>query len=127
MIRQARRIRKVLGGGMRQAGIIAAAGLYALQNNIDRLSEDHHLAKSIETLLNQRDFVSDVLPVETNIVVFELNNAHDVSNFLNCLKESNILAFQVGNQRVRFVTHLDIPKDGLYQIEKALSSYSSSL
>ncbi len=126
IIRQARRIRKVLGGGMRQVGVIAAAGLFALQNNIDRLGEDHHLAKSIESLLNRTDFVSGVLPVETNIIVFELNNALDVSNFLNHLKESNILAFQVGNQRVRFVTHLDIPKDALYQIEKALNGYSPS-
>ena len=127
MINQARRIRKVLGGGMRQTGVIAAAGLFTLQNNINRLIEDHQLAKSIESLLNRTDFVSGVLPVETNIIVFELNNHIDISNFLNYLKESNILAFQVGNQRVRFVTHLDIPKDGLQQIEKALKGYSLSL
>jgi len=127
MIRQAKRIRKVLGGGMRQAGVIAAAGLYALQNNVDRLSVDHHVAKSIATLLTQTDFVSGVLPVETNIIVFELKDGIEISNFLNYLKELEILAFQVSPKQVRFVTHLDMPKTAITAIEDALNSYSSSL
>ena len=127
LIDKARRIRKVMGGGMRQAGLIASAGLFARQNNVERLVEDHVLAKSIETLLNDTDFVANVLPVETNIIVFELNAGIDVPNFLNHLKEAEILAFQVGPKQVRLVTHLDIPKTAITGIEDALSSYSSSL
>lgn len=124
---KARRIRKVMGGGMRQAGVIAAAGLYAMRNNIDRLEDDHKLAKSIETLLNQTDFVASVLPVETNIIVFELVEKIDVPKFLEHLKRCNILAFQVGQHKVRFVTHLGITSTALNQIQIALTSYSSSL
>lgn len=124
---KARRIRKVMGGGMRQAGVIAAAGLYAMRNNIDRLEDDHKLAKSIETLLNQTDIVASVLPVETNIIVFELVEKIDVPKFLEHLKRCNILAFQVGQHKVRFVTHLGITSTALNQIQIALTSYSSSL
>ncbi len=122
-IEKARRIRKVLGGGMRQAGLIAAAGLYALENHIDRLSEDHELAKTLEQTLKACEYVLQVLPVETNIVVFELNQEIDVSNFLEHLKSRGVLAFQVGQNHVRFVTHLNLPSETRTELKEALLSY----
>jgi len=126
LINKAVRIRKVLGGGMRQAGFLAAAGLYALQNNVSRISEDHSLAKEIESVLDSTDYVSQVLPSETNIVVFELNEFISVPHFLNHLKKSEIFAFEVGTQMVRFVTHLDLPSNSIHVITTSLSSYSAS-
>lgn len=126
-IERAKRVRKVLGGGMRQAGVIAAAGLYALENHVERLANDHNLAKQIERVLLESECVKDVLQVETNIVVFELKSEVPVGHFLQHLKNRNIHAFQVGPNHVRFVTHLDIRPDALKSINEAVSSYSSSL
>ncbi|MCB9186042.1 MAG: aminotransferase class I/II-fold pyridoxal phosphate-dependent enzyme [Flavobacteriales bacterium] len=125
LIEKAKRIRKVLGGGMRQAGVIASAGMYALQNHVERLTDDHELAKAIQKLLENSELVSAVLPVETNIVVFELKPNVSVQNLLEYLKTKGILAFQVGPQRIRFVTHLDLPKSTLEILTSALNSYSS--
>ena len=126
LIGKALRIRKVLGGGMRQAGFMAAAGLYALQNKIHRLSEDHLFASQLETTLNSLDYVSEVRPVETNIVVFELIESINVPHFLEHLKSNEILAFEIGRQRIRFVTHLDLPFGSLEKVVAALKSYSLS-
>lgn len=124
LVQRAYRIRKVLGGGMRQAGYLAAAGLYALKNNVDRLAIDHLLATKIGDILNSCNYISDVLEVETNMVVFELKTTVKTSDFLGHLEEKEILAFEVGPQRVRFVTHLDLPTDALAKIEAALTCYS---
>ncbi|MCF8462141.1 MAG: aminotransferase class I/II-fold pyridoxal phosphate-dependent enzyme [Flavobacteriales bacterium] len=126
LIDKALRIRKVFGGGMRQAGFMAAAGLYALQNNIDRLSKDHLLASQLELTLNSLDYVSEVLPVETNIVVFELIESINTPHFLEYLKGKEILAFEVGPQRIRFVTHLDLTIGSLEKVIAALKDYSVS-
>lgn len=107
-IRKARRVRKVMGGGMRQAGIIAAGGLFALKNNVDRLADDHHRAKQLEVALNQVDWVKEVIPVETNIVVAILKDSHRQEELLSGLKEMGILAVAFGTGMIRFVTHLDI-------------------
>ena len=125
LINKAKRIRKVMGGGMRQAGVIASAGLYALQNNVERLVNDHQLAKSIETLLNSNSLVSKVLPVETNIVVFELVGTVDPKQLLEHLKSQQILAFQVGPKQIRFVTHLDLPENTITQLDLALASFNA--
>jgi threonine aldolase len=102
---QARRIRKAFGGGMRQAGYLAAAGLYALDNNIARLKQDHQHAKALEATLKSLSWVKRVLPVMTNIVIFQCPlKPEDV---LAKLKEKNILAVKFGNQEIRLVTHLD--------------------
>ena len=105
---------------------MAAAGIYALENHIQRLSNDHQMAKEIEQILNESELVKHVLPVETNIVVFELNPEIVVSNFIEHLKRDNILAFQVGPAHIRFVTHLDVPEIAPSIIRSALLSYSSS-
>lgn len=110
-IYKARRVRKVFGGAMRQAGYLAAAGIYALANNIDRLKEDHDNAKQIGVVLGQKNFVKNVLPVETNIVIFELMDTIKPAVFVAKMKDQDILCFDVSPTRVRFVTHLDIRKN----------------
>lgn len=123
-IKQARRIRKVLGGGMRQAGYIAAAGLYALTNNVDRLKEDHLRAKQIEEILKSLAYVDEVLPVETNIIVFRLKESNTTEKFLALLASKNIKAFATAKQTIRFVTHLDFTDDMLEKLRNELSDIS---
>ena len=110
-IKKARRIRKVFGGGMRQAGFIAAAGIYALQNNIDRLSEDHYHASQIARAIYKKEFVKQILPVETNIIIFELNESIYAPGLVAKLKEHDILGYAISPNRVRLVVHLDISKE----------------
>ncbi|HEY6503325.1 MAG TPA: GntG family PLP-dependent aldolase [Chitinophagaceae bacterium] len=110
-IKKGRRIRKVFGGGMRQAGFLAAAGIYALQNNIDRLTEDHLHAKQIAEAIAAKNFVKKVLPVETNIIIFELNETITAPALVAKLKENNILGYAIAPDRVRLVVHLDISKE----------------
>ena len=107
-IKKARRARKAFGGGMRQAGFIAAAGIYALQNNIDRLGEDHSHAKQIADAIARKDFVQLVLPVETNIIIFELTRNMSAPDLVSKLKEHSILGYAISPNRVRLVVHLDI-------------------
>lgn len=107
-IKKARRIRKVFGGGMRQAGFIAAAGIYALKNHITRLAEDHAHARLIAEALEQKDFVADILPVETNIIIFNTHPAHTANSVVQRLKEKNVLGYVIAQQKVRMVVHLDI-------------------
>ncbi|GMV78426.1 MAG: threonine aldolase [Chitinophagaceae bacterium] len=114
-IQKARRIRKVFGGGMRQAGVLAAAGIYALQNNINRLAQDHLHAKQIEQALQKKDFIGEIFPVETNIIIFEIKGKYTASEFIALLKENNILAIAISNTQVRFVVHLDITESMVQQ------------
>ena len=116
-IAQAKRIRKVLGGGMRQAGYLAAACDYALDTNIDLLQHDHRRAKVIETTLKSLDYVNEVLPVETNIVIFSLA---DPTSFVAYLKEQNILCSAISANQIRFVTHLQFTDKMLELLVKAL-------
>lgn len=107
-IKKARRIRKVFGGGMRQVGYLAAAGLYALQNNIDRLSVDHRNAQKLVNSLLKKDFIDEILPTETNIVIFSVKNKMTPSLFIEKMKEKNILMYPISPTQVRIVVHLDI-------------------
>ena len=116
---QARRIRKAFGGGMRQAGYLAAAGLFALENNIERLKEDHRRAKSIETVLKTLPWVKNVLPVMTNIVIFTLKDEKP-ETVLQKLKEQHILAVKFGEHDIRMVTHLDFTNDMLEKTVEVL-------
>lgn len=108
MIKNARRIRKVFGGGMRQAGFLAAAGLYALNHNIDRLSLDHQHAKVLALALNEVDYVSSIMPVETNIVIFEVAQGFSAADVVRRLSDRGIKSNVTGLNSIRFVTHLDI-------------------
>lgn len=110
-IKKARRVRKVVGGGMRQAGIIAAAGLFALQNNVNGLKNDHANAKLLAKALNDSILVKDVITPQTNIVIAELKTEVSVDDFLKKLKSFGVLAMPFDGQRIRFVTHLDITAD----------------
>jgi threonine aldolase len=107
-IRKARRVRKVFGGGMRQAGYLAAAGIYALQNNIERLRQDHDHALRITAALNEKSFVGEILSVETNIIIFEVTNFYSPASFVAKMKEENILCYAISPTQVRMVVHLDI-------------------
>lgn len=113
-IKKARRIRKVFGGGMRQAGFLAAAGLYALKQNVERLKEDHLRAKKLEACLLTLPYVESVLPVYTNIVIFNLKKeVISGEDFEKKLREKNIKISAFGKQTIRMVTHLDFTEDML--------------
>ncbi len=107
IMKGAMRVRKILGGGMRQVGYLAAAGLYALDHHFERLSQDHAKAKEIGEVLSEVSVVKKVEPIETNIVIFELNDDVDETQFLNSLKEKNIHIIGMGSNKLRMVTHLD--------------------
>lgn len=106
-INKALRIRKILGGGMRQAGYLAAAGLYALQNNVGRLEEDHRRAKQLGQLLQQLPWVASVEPVETNILIFAIKPQYSETALIEKLKQKNIAISSLGKGKLRIVTHLD--------------------
>ncbi len=119
-IHEARHFRRMFGGGMRQAGILAAACIYALDNNVNRLADDHTRAKQLETILLKLPYVKSVLPVETNIVIFYLKDEVTDSLFLSKLNEMGIKASRFGPQTIRFVTHLDFTDDMLARVENVL-------
>lgn len=121
-IKKARRVRKAFGGGMRQAGFIAAAGIYALENNINRLKEDHIHAKRIAEAITSKSFVKMVLPVETNIVIFELNDTITAPDLVSKLKLENILGYAISPNRVRLVLHLDINEQ---MVNKTIEVFNS--
>jgi len=120
--KKARRIRKVFGGAMRQAGYLAAAGIYALDHHIKRLKEDHQKAKEMANILSLCPQVEEVQPVETNIIIFTLGGGVDVNSFLAKLRDKHIYALGFGGNSVRMVTHLDISNDMLNDFEKRIRS-----
>lgn len=122
-IQAARRVRKVMGGGMRQAGFLAAAGIYALDHHITRLQEDHALARAMGDLVQEFAYVEEVLPVETNIVVFKLAQGHDPKAFLAHLATCGIIGIPFGGQLVRFIAHLDVDHRCLEPLRQAMQSY----
>ncbi len=107
-IKEARRVRKVMGGGMRQAGFLAAAGLYALENQTARLAEDHFQAQRLNEALLGLNWVNEVLPVETNIVIFEVKPTHTVQEVIAYLLLHNIRVSAMSSTHIRMVTHLDV-------------------
>ncbi len=119
-IRKALRVRKRLGGGMRQVGYLAAAGIYALDHHVDRLVEDHQKAKEIEAVLKTLPFVKTVEPVETNIVIFNIIDSVKPEEFIAKMKEKNILITEMGQGKIRMVTHLDITNEMLYVVLETL-------
>jgi threonine aldolase len=121
-IKQARRIRKVFGGGMRQGGILAAAGLYAIENNIARLKDDHIHAKELEKMMKTLPYIENILPADTNIVIFDVVEKVGSANFVKALQQYNIKAVAFGKNTVRMVTHLDFTDDMMNEIAKALKT-----
>jgi threonine aldolase len=112
-IKKARRWRKVFGGGMRQAGSLAAAGIYALDHHVDRLKQDHEKALLIKDALVKKDFVADVFEVETNIVIAKIEGKYNATQLAALLKEHHILVIAMTPALVRFVLHLDITDEML--------------
>lgn len=121
-IRQARRVRKVFGGGMRQAGYLAAACIYALDHHVDRLQEDHDRARALGAMVAAQSYVEEVLPVETNIVIFKLIDKTTPREVLGALERQGIMAVPFGKHEIRMVTHLDFTDDMLAHVEKSLTS-----
>ena len=120
-IAKSRRIRKVFGGGMRQGGILAAAGLYALQNNVERLAEDHLNAQLIANTLQQCNYVKHVMPIESNILIFELLPTIKADDFVQLLRDQQILCTGFGGQSIRMVTHLDVSAAMCSKVAEVLS------
>jgi threonine aldolase len=104
---KALRIRKIFGGNLRQSGYLAAAGIYALQNNLNRLEDDHRRATELGQILKQLDWVESVSPTETNIVIFEVRKPLTEKQVIETLKSKGILISSMGQGKLRMVTHLD--------------------
>lgn len=119
MIDKALRIRKAFGGGMRQAGFLAAAGIYALDHHVDRLATDHRHALALSEALHRVVYVDSVLPVETNIIVFEVANGFGAAAIVDKLAQKGIACSITGPKTIRMVTHLDISSE---MIEMAIQN-----
>ncbi|WP_019989864.1 threonine aldolase family protein [Rudanella lutea] len=120
-IAQARRYRKLMGGGWRQAGFLAAAGIYALDHHVNRLKIDHSRARKIGAILEKRPEVEEIYPIDTNIVIFRLPESILAADYVDQLAEKGIRAVTFGKHLVRFVTHLDFTDEHLTELEKRLA------
>ena len=121
-IKHSRRVRKVFGGGMRQAGMLAAAGIYALDHNVERLKEDHERGREIAESLEEGSWVRSVMPSQTNIIVAELNDNVSQNVVLDKLKEKDVHAMGFGPGRIRFVTHLDINDEMIQKTKQIIQT-----
>ena len=119
-IKIARRNRKVLGGGMRQVGIVASAGTYALNHHVDRLKDDHEHAQIIANALANCSWINQVLDVETNIIVASLKDGFEPLKFLHKLEEDGVLAIPFGKGKIRMVTHLDVSSENVEKVVESL-------
>ena len=122
--KKARRMRKALGGAMRQSGLLAAAGTYALQHHVSRLKEDHVRARQLGEIVGTRPWVKSVMPVDTNIVIFELENGITPQHVLTKLAEHQIKAIAFGAQEIRLVTHLDFNDHHLQKTSEVFKKLS---
>ncbi|MDO6743819.1 GntG family PLP-dependent aldolase [Tenacibaculum soleae] len=120
---KALRVRKLFGGGMRQAGFLAAAAIYALDNNVNRLAEDHQKAQQIGTVLEGCLYVTKVEPIETNIIIFYVDDKIDPMDFINKMATKGILLISMGEGKIRIVTHLDFTDTMLTVLLKELKSF----
>ena len=120
---KAMRVRKVLGGGMRQVGFMAAAGLYALDHHVDRLAEDHRRAKEIAAQLNSMECIAHLEPVDTNIVIFKLAEGEKKQTFVNYLDENQIVISDMGQGKLRIVTHYDYTQEQHQRLLRILKSF----
>ena len=122
-INAALRVRKLFGGGMRQAGYLAAAGIYALDNHVTRLAEDHKRAKLIGEALENCAYIKKVEPIETNIVIFYVNEAIDPTKFISDMEAKGILLVSMGEGKLRIVTHLNFNDEMFGVLLKELKEY----
>ena len=124
IMKKAMRVRKVLGGGMRQIGFMAAAGIYALDNHLERLEEDHKKASEIAEVLSKQSFVKNVEPTETNIVIFYLSEEISEEKFMADLLQKNIKISAMGQGKLRIVTHLDYTDQMHSKFLETINNYS---
>jgi threonine aldolase len=124
VMQKAMRVRKVLGGGMRQIGYMAAAGIYALDNHIERLSEDHQRALEIALVLKAQDYIKKVETTETNIVIFYIEDHINQQKFMADLDEQHIKISDMGQGKLRIVTHLDYTREMHEAFLEILGDYS---
>ncbi|HEX4886478.1 MAG TPA: beta-eliminating lyase-related protein, partial [Luteibaculaceae bacterium] len=122
-ITKAHRYRKMMGGGMRQAGILAAAGIYALKNNVARLAEDHRHAAEVAQALTQKSWVEQVLPCETNIVIFFVADTATRDKVLQHLQNHSVKAMAFGPKSIRFVFHLEITSKDMESLVQVLELF----
>jgi threonine aldolase len=122
-IAEARRVRKAFGGGMRQAGYLAAAGIYALDHHVERLRDDHAHARQLATALAELSWVTNIRPVQTNILIFDLTPPNTPATFLAYLKQNGVIASAFGPQTIRFVTHLDVTQTMIQQAINVINRY----
>jgi len=121
-IKKANRIRKLLGGAMRQAGYLAAAAIYALDNHVDRLADDHAMAKRLGVALEKSPLIKKVEPIETNIVIFYTADGIDENEFVQRLADKNILMIGMGDGKLRMVTHLDVTDEMIEKVVAAIEN-----
>ena len=119
--KKARRMRKVFGGAMRQAGYLAAAGIYALDHHIARLKEDHQRAQMLGKTIAARPWVKSIMPVDTNIIIFELVPSVTPAQFLAAIEKHNFKALAFGPTQIRMVTHLDFSDAMLAQAQEIVT------
>lgn len=122
-IAKALRVRKLFGGAMRQAGFLAAAAIYALDNNVARLADDHSRAKKIGAVLESCTYVRKIEPIETNIVIFYVNDAIDPMDFIAKMESKGILLISMGQGKIRMVTHLDFTEVMLEKLLLELKAF----
>jgi len=120
----AKRLRKVMGGAMRQAGFLAAAGIFALDNHLERLQEDHQRAKEIAQVFEKTSFAKSMMPVVTNILIMELTDESKTNRFYEYLTENQILIGKVSPTQIRMVTHLDFDDKQLEHLKNVIQKFS---
>jgi len=125
MVKKARRIRKLFGGGWRQAGFLAAAGIYALDHHVARLKEDHARAARLHKDLAGLDYIDTISPQDTNILIFKLKDHVSMPDFQSYLQQQNIRVSAMGKQSIRLVTHLDINDEMIERTAVALKQFQS--
>jgi threonine aldolase len=123
MIHKALRLRKLLGGGMRQVGFLAAAANYAIDNHVNRLADDHKKANEIAKVLENCTYISKIEPVETNILIFYVDQKIGADRFIEKMAEKNILLTPMGEGKIRIVTHLNYTEEMHQEFLKALKSF----
>lgn len=123
LIRKARRIRKAMGGGMRQAGYLAAAGIFALDNHIERLRTDHLHAKMLGEAIQKNSAYENLRPIMTNIVIFDVRSPRNAETLLNHLKSNGVVASAFGPSTVRLVTHLDVSEEMIARAMQILEHF----
>lgn len=119
-ILEARRVRKRFGGGMRQAGYLAAAGIYAIENNISRLADDHDHAKMVANALAKKTFIGFIMPVETNILIFDVAAPYTPISLVDTLAKKDIKCVAISSTQIRMVFHLDVTKTMVDDLVKVI-------